>query len=565
MRRLAALLLPVLMLIFMSAGTVHASGTPDEQYVPPASPNMTNVGVMFLDNLFINMAGYLAADATPEHLDAHSYSTVQQDLCTSYDDAICKGGVAIYYLSHLPKCIDAADLDCIAGIFAIKPDGTRIDGVFARGIPEQVPNPYAGNPALGIPRSGVDGLWTIPGLINGGGTDTYLVIAQEFGSITKPQGTSLSQRIPMQSFGAGIMPVKMISGTYKPAYVGVIPSPNGTKRLAWFAPQGVGTDSCAGISTTECALREAYPADTVFGMSLRLSAEMKGWLHGRIRDPLIDYQTSPSGTSLTIQALPVTVPVVAAWTDRSNLPAVIPGAGADPAPGTAMLGSSSGESMLNLLKVWLPIVKDTAQANPGAWFFGNLGASDMQGVDVCMAGTNTLAGFVSTNSTVYTAGPPQYNSNTESLDYKLVSPHFTNKGDVFKGVYTLAIRSDVARCIYKFSNAPIKATISVTDDSGQSSVAIESMNERDGWIYLSASNFEFSSPTVHVKLTQDAPVIKPTVTPTPSASPTVSSQPSPVATMRPQGKKVTITCTKGKVMKKVASLSPRCPSGYKKR
>ncbi len=557
--------LAVFSLLFLGIATspsISADGIPDEQYVVPVAPDATSVGVQFLDSLFINMAGYLAADATSEKNPPQGYSTVQQGLCTSIDDATCRAGVNIYYLAHLPTCRDSLDLDCIVGMYAVKADGTRVDGVFQHGLPEVPSNPSEGNPALGIPRAGVDSVWKIPGVMNGGGTDTYLAISEQFGIVSKTSGTSLTQRIDPTTFSAGIIPVKELAGTYTPSNVDIGPSPNGTMRLRWYAPMGPNTETCAGVSRTTCAQREAFPADVSFGLTIRLSGEIKGWLHGRIRDPRIDYKYSSAGTVMNVQALPVKVPIVAAWTVRANLPALIPGAasGVDLQPGTAMLGSSSGEEMISLLKIWLPIVGDKAQADPTAWTFANLPYSNLPGASSCMFDSKSLAGFVSTNSTVYSAGPPVYNSETQSLDYKLASPHFNSIGEVFKGTYTLAIRSDVARCIYKFTNAPIKATISVTDDSGQSSVAAESMVEKSGWIYLSASNFTFSSPTVHVKL-QGTPIS----TPTPTVAPTPSSTAQPVVPKSVVQKKITITCTKGSSSKKVVAVKPVCPKGFKKK
>jgi hypothetical protein len=87
-------------------------------------------------------------------------------------------------------------------------------------------------------------------------------------------------------------------------------------------------------------------------------------------------------------------------------------------------------------------------------------------------------------------------------------------------------------------------------------VATQTVNEVDGWLNLSANGFTYSSPTISAKLTQKAPepvVIAPTPTPTPTAT----------ATPKPQ--KRTITCIKGKSVKKVIAISPKCPAGYKKK
>jgi hypothetical protein len=67
---------------------------------------------------------------------------------------------------------------------------------------------------------------------------------------------------------------------------------------------------------------------------------------------------------------------------------------------------------------------------------------------------------------------------------------------------------------------------------------------------LRADNFEFSSPTVKVKFSQEAE---------PKVEVTESPAVSPVAT------KSSITCVKGKVVKKVTAVNPKCPTGYKKK
>ena len=552
----------VILLLVSVSPPLSAAGVPDEQYVMPTRPNSTDVGVLFLDSLFPVTSGYLSADSAQEIFTNGQLSTVSQNLCKSITDPICTAGATVNYTAHFPNCRDSSDIDCVVGMYAIKADGTRVDGVFQHGMPETTPNPFDGNSSIGIPRSGVDGVWTLPGIVNGGGTDSYLVTAIQSGSLSKAVGAPVAQRIDPSWFGAAIVPMKEISGSYTPPYVGLSPSPNGTNRLSYYAPGGgPHAESCAGVSTSICALRESFPLDITFGLSLRMSGEIKGWLQGRISNPKIDYKFSSTGTSITVEASPVKVPIVAAWTERSNLPAVVPSSGGVLTPGTALVGSSASEESIALLKLWLPLVGDKAQANPTAWSFGNLPYSNLPGANACMFDAKSLAGFVSTNSTVYSAGPPAFNPVTESLDYKLASPHFTSTGEVFKGTYNLVIRSDVARCIYRFTNAPIRATISVTDESGEASVAVESMIERDGWIYLSASNFTFSSPTIHIKLSGTA-ISQPPPAPIPQPSASTPQVPSAVKVVLP--KKLTITCVKGKVNKRVTATKPVCPTGWKR-
>jgi hypothetical protein len=98
--------------------------------------------------------------------------------------------------------------------------------------------------------------------------------------------------------------------------------------------------------------------------------------------------------------------------------------------------------------------------------------------------------------------------------------------------------SSVARCLYGFNSAPLKASIQIVNENGQNSVATTVISEKDGWLKLGAYGFTFSSPTLRVKLTQDKASAK---------------------------KKLTITCVKGKLTKKVTGTTPKCPSGYKKK
>lgn len=163
----------------------------------------------------------------------------------------------------------------------------------------------------------------------------------------------------------------------------------------------------------------------------------------------------------------------------------------------------------------------------------------MNGADRCFTSTPGIKGIVTTNSTTYSAGPPALIDG--SLNYQVASPHFNPDGTVFKGNYNLVIKSDVARCLYGFSKAPVNATISITSADGTPQLATTVVGEKDGWIYLKASNFEFSAPTVQVKLTQDAPAT--------STQSTAAKK-----------KSISITCVKGKVSKVVTGKS--CPTGY---
>jgi hypothetical protein len=163
---------------------------------------------------------------------------------------------------------------------------------------------------------------------------------------------------------------------------------------------------------------------------------------------------------------------------------------------------------------------------------------------------NKFAGIVSSNAAVYSSGAPAWNSENQTLDYTVGAPHYDTEGKLLTGQYVLSMRSDVARCIYGFSSAPISAKVEIASEDGNPNIATTVINENKetGMLTLNASGFHYSVPQLSVKLMQDK---------APAAAPTQPSKPSSALQK--------ITCVKGKVSKTVKGTSPKCPTGFKKK
>jgi hypothetical protein len=116
------------------------------------------------------------------------------------------------------------------------------------------------------------------------------------------------------------------------------------------------------------------------------------------------------------------------------------------------------------------------------------------------------------------------------------------------------MNSQVARCMYGFSKAPLKASISVISTSAKTTVETNVLNESNGFIKLSANGFNYSQPTIQVKLTQEK-VIEPVATTSNVAAPIKKAVVKKVVK--------TITCKKGKLTRKVSGTAPKCPAGYR--
>ena len=559
----------VIALVALANPTVTtAAGVIDEQYsLNNQTDNRSKIGVLFEENVdTLRMPSLL-----------YSYTWDKRSIpnvisyCNSLNDSACASAEFLKYYALMPPCKASNEVDCIESIYAVAPGApARIKGVYKESIPEKVVNPYKADPNNGLPQGSVSGVWEIPNVKHGGGTTNFVGIVSRVGSL-KRSGTNWFAQPPGSDpwgsgdFRAAIYPVNVIRDSrYKANVSQISKASNGSMSMGINHPSQLPFDVCAIVGDGVCALRQTFPENIKFGMVIRFSKVINGWMHGRIDSPEIDYELTSYGTRVDMKGQSTRVPILAGWVDPSLFAAQEKQRIGQIPVGQSTYPGASGDYSMEMLSMWARVLKDTAVANPSQWIFYNLPERDIEAASSCIKNSKTLAGFVTTNSTTYTATPPIYNEQTGTLDYKVASPHLLPDGKVFQGKYNLYIDSKVARCIYKFSDAPISASVSITSaDGGQQSVATTVVNEQNGWLHLSAAGFTFSSPTLKVKLTQDASAMA--VTPTPSATPSASAEPAPQMSLAPVAKKSTITCVKGKLTKKVTAASPKCPTGYKKK
>ena len=565
MKRALAVTLTIL-ITGLSPSFTSAAGVIDEQYsINQSGAQPDKVGVLFEENVDTLRMPSLLYSYTASN--GKSPSVVSY--CGGLNDPKCSSAEFMKYYALMPPCKSATEVDCIESIYAVAPGSpARIKGVYKESIPEKVANPFTADPDNGLPQGSVSGVWEIPNINHGGGTTNFVGIVSRVGSL-KRNGTNWIAQPPGSDpwgggdFRAAIYPVNIVRDSrYKVNMSRIMQRPDGSNSMAIDHPSQLPFDVCAIVGDGVCALRQTFPEDIKFGMVIRLSKVINGWMHGRIDSPEIDYELTSYGTRVDMKGQSTRVPIVAGWVDPNSFTTQEKSRIQGIPVGQSTYPGASGDYSMEMLNMWARVLKDTATANPTQWIFYNLPERDIEAANSCIKNSKTLAGFVTTNSTTYTATPPVYNEQTGTLDYKVASPHYLADGKVFQGKYNLYIDSKVARCIYKFSNAPISATVSVTSsDGGQQSVATTVVNETNGWLHLSAAGFTFSSPTLKVKLTQDANAVAASPTPTPAAGDDLLSQ----KVSAPIVKKLTITCVKGKVTKKVSAVAPKCPAGYKKK
>ncbi len=537
-----------LILILGFAASSAANTFVDEQVAtrpapPDLTPGWTGVNVDDLNRQhfgsFIMAGGHeiLGGSGTP-------YS--------SFADVKNSGSTTMTYNAILPPCSETITNDCIASVQAIKSDGTVIVGNSSGLFPNMSAPAFTGDTSIGIPSGWAPSLWRFPGLNHSGG-DQFMVTPTAF-----DYGAEVAKGDSGLQLQVGVSAVSLTPTTPQDGNSKIWPNVTSQGCNFW-------------IGGNQCAVQWPLPDSTRFRVVIKLSGSVSGWVHGRLSSPTIEI--SPNGNNgqiFDITAGAEKVPVLTVWKKYSDLAPELKtllasqtdpragrvwpdnwrdiwnGLGTAPYPKLSVEHDLSNYDVNDFseFSLWLAESDNKASATKSEWDFytSNPNGGDTIGSTPCAQLTKGVTGVVSSNSTMYLAAPPVFNASQGTLDYQVAAPHFDRNGNVNVGSYDLIINSDVARCLYGFSKAPLQATVSVVSSDGTNQVATSVLSEANGWLHLQVAGFTYSSPTLRVKLTQEA-----------------SAQPSVAAKVRP----TTIRCVKAKSIKSVTGIKPKCPPGYR--
>lgn len=555
----------------------HAATIPDEQFTmanPPTDDRYTGINLADI-NFSVDSLSMLEAFTADGTTRESRILTKMQ--CQKIGDVGCEPDKYFQYNALLGLCDSTLTTNCVSEVFATNSAGKRVVGKFVESFPGTTKYTYPGDATVGLPTGASSFIVDFPEMPHAGGT-TYLVVAYLQGARGFGQA-----KFEIENFNSAIFAVSKAAGSFS------MPKPEmnirpdhklGGRQLTaggFSSDQSVQRRSaCVKTAPSECAVAWPMPLDVSFGYSLKMTEKIKGWFHGRLFNAQAEITSSADGQQLlTVQGKPSLIPGIFAWfkkdaypTPLKNLYATQPQTyvdasglgwpsnsgvnnGADGLPYSIMKeGFGYNEGGFREVSAWIDAVGDKATYAQSVW---SVRSMESQQYGNCMKGSDSLSGIVTTNSTMYIGSPPVFNAVEQTLDYKVMSPHYLPDGTEFKGSYDLLIKSDVARCVYGFSSAPISASVSIISSDGTSQVATTVVGERNGWLTLSANGFTFSAPTVRVKLSQKAE-------PAPA-----KADPAPVAAPKAAAKKTTISCVKGKTVRKVTAVKPSCPAGFKKR
>jgi len=150
---------------------------------------------------------------------------------------------------------------------------------------------------------------------------------------------------------------------------------------------------------------------------------------------------------------------------------------------------------LSRAEAFQSLTQDTATGSQMIWGF-NLYPSQLW----CRGERIEFPGYSASNALFQDSSVPTFSGG--EFTYRAGDFHRKQDGSINRGVYSFGIDSDLARCLYGFNQAPISATISITNEGGERETAVTRVYSGDGLLRLEASNFTYSVKTIRTKITQ---------------------------------------------------------------
>ena len=485
-----------------------------------------NHNFLIVDSFSEGVSGYSEIHALPEAEVQNILNNIpsnyltQRKFCESLESAPCQSPTGLGLRIYLPVCSAKVVNYCIESM-AVSADA-QSDLKTGELIGYTSGRTYPADPIRGVPEASTTSRWKVTNVTNKGGTDTYAVKLLLDGFLS-----STSNKLFVFQVSAIVEPY--------------------TESVNNGNPSSVCTSWQSG---TACGERADFVDGQKAELSVRLPNTITGWLHGRFKAATIAVDKFDANQNrLTVSAETVRVPEL----NTSLTPAQF---NSLPNPqyfinnGIQWNSVNAGNpAALEWVKQLSGVLKDTATGEHGTWSFSTVPQNSNS--NKCFQDKTQLLGLVMTNALVYSPGAPEFDG--KQLNYQVGGFHFKADGKTLTtGTYDLLMRSATARCLYNFTDAPLSASVTVTTaNGGEQQIATTVLNEKNGWLHLGAYGFTFSSPILRVKLSG-----------VPKTTSPKSTQPNQSAS---NSKNFTMTCVKGKQVKKVIAPKPMCPTGWKKK
>ena len=449
--------------------------------------------------------------------------------CESLDSAACAAPTGLSLRIFLPTCTTSVINYCIDTLAISSANGSPLQKGSLIGYTGA--RTYSADLNRGVPESSTTSRWRVPNVLNQAGTDTYAVKVLLDGFL----GANSNKLFIFQ-----------VSALIEPYSETTTSGQTSSACTSWQ-------------SGSTCGVRRDFADGQKAQLSVRLPNSITGWLHGRLKGAAVEVSKYDANqNTLTVTAENVKVPELNTVFSNSQMDSLANPAFFRPNGNPWNSVNAGNPAALEWVKQLAKPMNDTATGEHTTWSFSTI--PNNRGNNKCFENTSQLLGVVMTNALVYAPSAPDFDG--AQLNYQVGGLHFQRDGKTPNiGTYDLLIRSETARCLYNFTDAPLSASVSITyADGGEQNIAAATLTEGGGWLHLAAYGFTFSSPVLRVKLSG-----VPKVSAKPS---TEKNQPADNGMTAPKSnrtKSYTMTCVKGKQVKNIIAPKPMCPTGWKKK
>lgn len=390
-----------------------------------------------------------------------------------------------------PVCKDVNQIDCIESVSVYEVGGVPAPAELIKEIDGTI---VQAKPAQNLPLGGTKSIWRSE-KIHGGGSGQYSAyVALELSFDYQ------DKKFEISGLTSQIIPTNQKNGDYKPTTYSEFKSKDGLTKVGGSA----GPKECAWLDTGSCGVIQDFVPNTRATLTIRIQKSIGGWFKGRMKAPNISVEKFNSKANrITIDASPVDVPMVTGIAPNDSGDAGIKKLLKSP----AFLNRTGGLHNIRTdnrfairdLEYFRTFMNDTSSGVNTIWSVGT--APFGSGGFGCLADPNRVLGIVTTNATTYEGSAPNFSGGF--LRYNVAGMHYLPGGtDLALGTYDLVMRSDVARCLYGFSKAPLTGSVIVVNEKGTKTTATTVVSEKNGWLKLAAYGFTFSKKTIKVKISK---------------------------------------------------------------
>ena len=458
------------------------------------------------------------------------------------------------YGAVFPPCFSAQQSDCISRVYIIASNGNQDDALPIKALPPQaeeygqkLPETYrnfSAIPSLNRPAGGNLWMWKFKTFKHRGGS---LILPSVSFESNRPINSQANEPYKSPLVRVGLYPVAMESANScisdgKGGCSGYVSVPGLLK-------------SVDGTSIVSDKLLDGQK----LGIEFRSSVAWTRWSAATINEISFKHRKSGDDFVYEISGAPAVIPGVtkniAITKENVNTLREISGGnfrcpeGEDKfsqCSASIFLGGKDGAGSSDVIYKMVEKVEPYTDGRSSVaiqhWLIQtNINSENYSKLACVQSYKGTQPGGISSsNATLAQDSPPEWDSVNQSFTYRVASFAKLPNGEKFKGDYSLIIPAQIAKCLWADNLTNARLQLSIVNSDGSQNIATVTTRMNSEEFAFHAAGFHFSSPKLIARV--------------------VSEKVLPIVKVAPSK---TIRCLKGKVVKKVTAINPKCPSGYK--